>query len=300
MEDLERIKEHLRNVQSVEPIISALRTIAASTWGQARTRLEATRDYAEDLGAALSALLPRVVQPSRPLPFVVPDGTSATRMALLVIASERGLCGSYNDMVLERADRHLAEHPGSTSPVLITLGSRAERHFTTRGATPFLAQPMPVTRVVSYGAIRALAGALERLLSSGMVDAIDLAYAPYRGGIAARAEVTRWLPVTPSDLPEPAEADQSPIIEGDAVAMARHVLEEWTRVRLFQLIVESVATEHASRFFAMERASDNLSELIGDLTQVYHSARQHAITMEMLDLVAGSGILKPRSERNIH
>ncbi|MGC9358774.1 MAG: F0F1 ATP synthase subunit gamma [Anaerolineae bacterium] len=300
MEDLERIKEHLRNIQSVEPIISALRTIAASAWRQARSRLQATQDYTEDLGAVLASLLPRLTQSSRPLPFIVPDRTSATKTALVVIASDRGLCGSYNDIILERADRHLAQRPSGTSPLLITLGSRAEQHFLARGTPLFLAQPMPVTRVVSYRAIGALAGALEKLLISGMVEAIDLVYAPYRGGMAARAEVTRWLPITPSQLPEAGESDQSPIIEGDAVAIARYALEEWTRVRLFHLIVESVATEHASRYFAMERASDNLSELIEELTQVYHSARQHAITMEMLDLVAGSGILKPPSERQIH
>jgi len=299
MEDLEQIKDHLHNIQSVKPIISALRTIAASTWRQARTRLEATQSYADDLGAVLSALLPTSMPASGLLPRVVPEGTSATRTALVVVASDRGLCGSYNDIVLERADTYLAQRAGGNAPLLITLGGRAEKYFLARGITPLLGQRMPMTHVISYRAVRALAGALEKLMTSGMVDAIDLVYAPYRGGMAVRADIVRWLPITPSLLPEAREIDQSPIIEGDPMSMRIKALEEWTRVRLYRLMVESAATEHASRFFAMERATNNLSELIEELTQIYHSARQHAITMEMLDLVAASGILKPPPKRAI-
>lgn len=300
MEDLERIKDHLQNVQNVEPIISALRTIAASTWRQARIHLEAAQTYSDDLRAVLSALLPSVLKARKCSPLMAPDGSVATKTALVVVTSDRGLCGSYNDIILDGAEAHLAQGAAANNPLIITLGARAEKHFRSRGCAPFLAQPMPVTRVISYRAVSALARGLERLLASGMVDAIDLAYAPYRGGMAVRANVVRWLPITLSALPKEADSGQQPIIEGDPVRVGLGALEEWTRVQLYRLMVESVATEHASRFFAMERASDNLKELIEELTRLYHSARQHAITMEMLDLVAGSGILKPPSERSLH
>jgi F-type H+-transporting ATPase subunit gamma len=294
MEDLERTKDHLRNVRSVEPIISALRTIAAGTWRQARTRLEATQTYTDDLAAVLSALLPAMLASRQPLPHVAPEGTAALKTALVVVASDRGLCGSYNDIVFDRTDAYLAE---GTSPLLIALGARADKHLRARGHVPFLTQPMPITRVIPYRAVSPVARAMERLLASRTVDAVDLVYTPYRGGLAIRADVVRWLPITPSMLPDVTEQDHSPIVEGDPVAIGLAAMEEWIRVRLYRLLVEAAATEHASRYFAMERASDNLKELIEELTQVYHSARQHAITMEMLDLVAGSGILKPPSER---
>lgn len=295
MEDIERIKDHLRNVQSVEPIISALRTIAAGTWRQARSRLEATQTYTDDLAAVLSALLPSMMASRQQLPHVAPEGAASLKTALVVVASDRGLCGSYNDIVFDRTDAYLAQ---GNSPLVIALGARANKHLRARGRVPFLAQPMPLTRVISYRAATALSRSLERLLASGTVDAVDLIYTPYHGGMALRADVVRWLPITPTLLPGGAEQDQEPIVEGDPARIGLGALEEWIRVRLYRLLVEATATEHASRYFAMERASDNLKELIEELTQVYHSARQHAITMEMLDLVAGSGILKPPAERH--
>jgi len=262
--------------------------------------LDASQTYSDNLAAVLSALLPAMLKSRIPLPQVASEDAIPTKTALVVVASDRGLCGSYNDIILDIADAHLAQGAAGSRPLLITLGARAEKHFRAQGRVPFLALPMPVTRVISYRVVSALSCAFERLLASGTVEAIDLAYAPYRGGIAVRANVARWLPITPSILPKEAASDQAPIVEGDPIRLGLYALEEWTRVQFYRLMVESVATEHASRFFAMDRASENLTELIEELTQLYHSARQHAITMEMLDLVAGSGILKPPSERSLH
>jgi F-type H+-transporting ATPase subunit gamma len=87
-------------------------------------------------------------------------------------------------------------------------------------------------------------------------------------------------------------------MEGDKAALARRALEEWALVHLFRLVIESSASEQNARFRAMDAATSNLRRLIDELTLGYHVARQHAITMEMLDLVAGAGMLRgPRGRQ---
>lgn len=299
MEDIERIRERLENIRSVEPIIGSLRTIAAGGWRLAVRRLEACEEYAENLAEILGVVLPQVPRNDLASGFVTLEPVPPRKPAMLVIASERGLCGSFNDIVLEGAERLIAEQQLESELVqIITLGSRAEAHFLRHGRPLLLAQPLPVTRVPSFEIVRHLAVTLQGLLSSDVVDAIDVVYSPYRAGITLPPVSRRWLPIDASALPRGSLRWPSPIIEGDKAALARRALEEWAFVHLFRLVIESSASEQNARFRAMDAATSNLRRLIDELTLGYHVARQHAITMEMLDLVAGAGMLRgPRGRQ---
>jgi len=298
VEDIERIRERLENIQSVEPIIGAMRTIAAGGWRLAVRRLQASAQYAENLAAILAALLPRVPRRRLEGAFVALEPTSPRRPAMLVVASERGLCGAFNDIVLEGAERLIAQQQLQSEEVqVITLGSRAEAHFLQRGYTVLLARPLPVTRVASFEMVRSLAVTLQELLSNKTVDAIDVVSSPYRAGITLPPTSRRWLPIDASTLPGKPLRWLPPIIETDKEALFARAMDEWTVVQFFRLVMESAASEQNARFRAMDAATSNLQRLIEELTLSYHVARQHAITMEMLDLVAGSGILRGSRRR---
>jgi len=293
VEDIERIKERLENIQSVEPIIGALRTIAAGGWRLAVSRLEASAEYAENLSAILAALLPRI--PARRLEqaSVAMDPVPPRRLALLVVASERGLCGAFNDIVLEGAERLIAQRELHSEQVqVMALGRRAEAHFLRCGRPLLLARPLPVTRVASHEMVLDLARTLQGLLSSDVVDAIEMVYSPYRAGITLPPVSRRWLPIDASTLPGKAPGWLPPIVETEGEALFERALDEWIVVQLYRLVVESAASEQNARFRAMDAATNNIHRLIDELTLNYHVARQHAITMEMLDLVAGAGMLR--------
>jgi|YNPNPStandDraft_1061719.scaffolds.fasta_scaffold08474_7 F-type H+-transporting ATPase subunit gamma len=293
MEDLERIKEHLENIRSVEPIISALRTIAAGGWRLALKRLRNTARYTESIGQVLALLLPRI-PPGKLDPLLVTQHPPLPRRPLmLVIASERGLCGAFNSNVLAGAERLLAQQQLQAERVLLaTLGSRAAHYFRAQGRELFWAEPLPVTRVASFEMVRDLGQTLVRAVQNGACDGVFVIYAPYEATSPASVVSRRWLPVDLGILPAPASDWPPPIIETDVETLFTRALHEWMVAQLFRLVMESAASEQAARFRAMDAASTNLARMIEELTLSYHAARQHAITMEMLDLVAGAGILR--------
>ena len=293
MEDLERIKDRLENIQSVEPIIVSLRTIAAGGRRTALAHAQAAIQYVEHISAALGVLAPRMDADTLSRAHVRLRRERARRPLMLVIAAERGLCGSFNQVVLSGADRLIAQQQLQSDEVLIgTLGSRAETYFRHQGRELFLSYPLPVTRVATFDLVRGIGEGLLGLINEGEIDAVFVVYSPYKMAVTLPPVSRQWLPIDADSLPTRADGWPQPIVETDRKVLFRRALQEWVYARLFQLVMESAASEQSARFRAMDAASSNLARLIDELTLSYHSARQHAITMEMLDLVAGSGILR--------
>ena len=298
MEDIERIKEHLENIKSVEPIISSLRTIAAGGWQLALARLHGSQQYVENLTEILSALRVHISPTRLAYAHVFGQGLAPRRALMLVISSERGLCGAFNDMLLSGADRLIAQQALQSEKILIAaLGTRAESHFRAQGIDLFMHYPLPLTRVASFDMVHNIGITLRNALYQHEVDAIYVIYSPYKSAITVEPICQRWLPIDASIVPSRYGNWPPPIIETDENLLFEHVVEEWTFARLFQYIMESAASEQAARFRAMDTASSNLARMIEELTISYHTARQDAITMEMLDLVAGAGLLRGSRDR---
>ena len=293
MDDLERIKDRLDNIRSVEPIVTSLRTIAMGGWHVALRRMRASAAYLSHLSEVLRVLVPLVSQEDLRRALVVPRATP-TRPAILVIASERGLCGAYNDVVLSGAERLIAEQQVRSDEVHVaTLGSRASAYLSSRGWPLLVSEALPVTRVPTLGQVRGLAVRFIELLAGGEIDGVYVIGAPYQATATSEPVVRLWLPIDASVLPIDEELlFPQPIVETDPHAMFRRAIEDRALVSLFQMVMESSASEQAARYRAMDSASGNVSRVIEELTLAYHSARQHAITMEMLDLMAGAGSLR--------
>ncbi len=293
MEDLERIKDRLENIQSVEPIVTSLRTIAMGGWQVALRRMRASNAYLAHLSEVLRVLVPLVSEDDLRRALVVRRATPL-RPAMLVIASERGLCGAYNDVVLTGAERLIAEQQVRSDLVQVAaLGSRASAHFASRGWPLLLSEALPVTRVPSWGLVRGLAARLIGLLGQGEIDGIYVIGAPYQATATPEPVSRLWLPIDASVLPVDEEPVwPQPIVETDPHPMFRQAVADRALVSLYRMVMESSASEQSARYRAMDSATSNLARLIEELTLAYHTARQHAITMEMLDLIGGTGGLR--------
>jgi F-type H+-transporting ATPase subunit gamma len=299
MEDIERIKERLENIEGVEPLISSLRTIAAGGWRLALRHQQASELYVEHLSQVLASLLAQISR-SRLTHPAIRRASQAFRSALvLVIASERGLCGAYNDTVTEGAEKLVAQQQLQSEQVLLaTLGAQATSHFQRAGRELYASYAMPVTRVPSSELVREIAESLLAPFYEGQVDAIWVIHAPYRSGVTIAPVLQRWVPVEPSMLPGRSTQWPPPILETKAEGLFERTMDEWLYSRFYQFVMAASASEQSARYRAMENASSNIERMIGELTLSYHTARQHAITMEMLDLVAASGMLRGPEERH--
>jgi len=302
MEDLERAENRLTNIRTVEPILSALRTISLGSWQAVLKRKDGVRHYEERLVATLPALLPHLPtdrRTARP-PLSPPMGgkEGGTRIAALVVGSERGLCGRFNAAVVERAERYLAEQETAGAQVeLLALGARTTRILRRREWSLAWSATLSVTALPSYRLAFDLTHRWLARYEERELDAVDLIYNAYHGTARYEPTVVRMIPPTlPTSGPLDGRRSLSepwppPIIETDPLSLYARVIEQWTAVSLYRRLLDSAAAEHSMRYQLMEAATQNAERLISELTLAVQTARQQAITQEMAELAAGAGLI---------
>ncbi len=293
MEDLERTETRLDNIRTVEPILSALRTISLGSWQAALKRKDSVRRYEERLTAMLPGLLPHVRPPS--FPPIGGDERGEARVVALVIGSERGLCGRFNAAVVERAERYLAEQTAAGAQVeLMALGTRVRRILRRHQQPLAWSGALSVTALPPYRLAFDLTRRWLTRYEEREVDAVDLVYNAYRGSARYEPTVARLIPPT---LPTP-EADAlpwpPPIIETGPLSLYARVVEQWATVSLYWLLLDSAAAEHSARFQLLEASTQNIERLIDELTLAVQTARRQEITQEMQELAAGAGLIGPQ------
>lgn len=320
MEEVERAQERLENIRSVKPILNGLRTISLGSWQAALKRRSGVRAYSEQLKAMLPALVPHLQTEqgiadrlrerlSVSLPLLGRrlsgrrPGFGRTRVEALVIGSERGLCGRFNVAIADEAERFLRRQ--STEGLhlrLMVLGSRAQRVLSRRGYEAEQTGTLAVTTLPSLSMAFELARRWLTAYEKHELDAAHLIYNEYRGTGAYEPTVRQLIPpeLLGGEGP-PAREDAflkrprpwpPPIIDTDPMSLYATVVEQWTAVQLYGVLLDSSAAEHSTRFQLMESATQNADQLIEDLTLVIQTARRQEITQEMAELATGAGLLE--------
>ncbi|MGC9521725.1 MAG: F0F1 ATP synthase subunit gamma [Anaerolineae bacterium] len=301
--ELKKAEDRLDNVRKVKPILAALRTISLGSWQMARSRREGLSDYSRRLLHLLPCVLPRVTSDGgTPLRrFGVAhrkERRQASHQVVLVIGSERGLCGRYNATVLTELETLYSEWPSGVSMELMALGSRMIRELRRAGYELAWTQSLSVTTLPSYAFAYELVSTWLQRYEAYEVDAVDVLYNADAGATTYRPKVARVIPPEIPGLSETgAEREgicarpEEVIIETDPVRLYVRIVEQWTATALYGLLLEAAVTEHAARYQMMESATQNADELIEDLMLTVQSARREAITREMQELAVGAGLL---------
>ena len=288
MQNLERAETRLDNIRSVEPILSALRTISLGSWRAALRRRVLVRQYEEGLASALLAVLP-----------LLPAGEAATRrqtptparIVTVVVGSERGLCGRFNAAVVDRAERDLAEETTHDAPAeLMTLGARVQRILTRRNDPLAWTGSLSATTLPPYSLAFDLIRCWQARYEKRELDVVDLVYNAYRGSGRYTPVVERLIPTLPASERR-APLWPPPIIETDPLSLFAGAAKKWMAAKLYDVLLSSAAAEQAARHELMEAATRNATRLIEDLTLTVQTARQQAITREMQELATGAGLI---------
>lgn len=307
VQDIERVQSRLRNIRTVEPILGALRTISLGSWQRALSRRKGLRDYSERLLALLPPILPELEESKplwRRLPYVQRVFSSdqgeyamAGQVVAVVIGSERGLCGRYNDAVVKRAAQYLEERAtGGAKVELIAMGAKAVKALRDQGRVLTRAHSQSATALPSFATAFEWTEAWLKRYEAYEIDAVDIIYNAYRGAAQYTPTVTRLIPPElPSDVGGEGAVNRGAanvIIETDPFSLYTRIVEQWAAIGFYRLLLETTASEHSARFQLMESATQNVDQLIDELTQTLQSARRQAITQEMQELAAGAGLLE--------
>ncbi|MBV9160035.1 MAG: F0F1 ATP synthase subunit gamma [Pseudonocardiales bacterium] len=313
------LRRRIRSVQSTKKITKAMELIATSRIARAQARVEASRPYAQEITKVLSALASAAGTLDHPL---LVQRENPSRAAVLVVTSDRGLCGGYNANLLRAAEElHALLRDEGKSVTLYLIGRKAVSYYTFRGRpieqswTGFSEQPTydDAARAGNTLVRAFLAGADEGAGPSpdpgpdGVpgVDELHIVYTEFRSMLTQTPQARRIAPLEVEYVEdnEPGDGrsqDQRPRSEGpaplyefepDAEELLAHLLPKYINTRIYAALLEAAASEQAARRQAMQAATDNATDLIQDLTRQANQARQGMITQEISEIVGGAEAL---------
>ena len=283
MPGTKEIRTKIASVKSTQKITKAMEMVAASKMRRAQDRMRLARPYAEKIRTVIGHL--NQANPDYKHPFLVER--EAKNVGIIVVSSDRGLCGALNTNVFKSTLMQMREWQGKGAEVsLCLLGSKGLAFFRRLGL-PILAS---VTGLGDKPHVKDLLGSVKVMLDAyrdGGIDRLFIVNAQFVNTMTQKPTVTQLLPVLTEDAADLQE-HWDYIYEPSAAELLDGVLMRYIESQVYRSSVESVACEMAARMVAMKAASDNAGNLIGDLQLIYNKARQAAITKELAEIVGGA------------
>ncbi len=282
MATLKQIRRRIRTVESTRHITKAMEMVAASKLRQAQASVQAARPYA----AAMEAVLTRLAGAARSLSHPLFEEREVNRILLVVVASDKGLCGGFNASVFRRAEDRITEL-GRERLVLLPVGKRACRAFVRWAPERGLAVEC-LGDLAELQSAHDLARRVTDLFLAGEVDRVEFVYTHFITTAKREVEVETLVPVAPGSE----KVWGAPyIFEPDAEAVLASLLPRYVATRIFSIFADSLASEHSARMLAMGNATRNADDMITSLTLMANRLRQSVITRELLELVGGAEAL---------
>ena len=276
-------------IQNIRKITRTMQLIATARFQAAFGRATASRPYVERLADLVAELSRGAGETSHPLLAAPASGAPA---AILVLTSNRGLCGGYNANVLRTAVTALEERTAAGTPTeLHVFGKKGIGYFRFQ-RRPMTAQHADLGDTPRFEEIEPVAEELMARFLAGEISAVEVTHMRFHSAGLQRPELVPLLPLRP---PAAAAAGQAGGVEyelrPDARALLDELLPATVRIRLFQAFQEAAISEQSARMVAMKAATDAAEEMIRTITRQYNRARQTHITMELLDIIGGANAL---------
>jgi F-type H+-transporting ATPase subunit gamma len=279
------IRSKIASVKNMQKITSAMEKVAASKIRKAQKQMEESRPYAQRIRRVIGHLA--YANPDYKHPFLIER--EAKRVGLIVISTDRGLCGGLNANLFKIVIGEIAKWQGEGAQVdLALVGAKAVQFFRRMGGNVV----GTATHLGDRPSVNDLIGAITIMLQSyeeGTIDRLFLVHNEFVSAMSQKPEVTTLLPVSQIDLgDESLQEHWDYIYEPDAGELLDEVLTRYIESQVYRGAVENFACEMAAKMVAMKSATDNAGEIIEKLQLDYNKARQAAITQEISEIVGGA------------
>jgi F-type H+-transporting ATPase subunit gamma len=275
------IRRRIRSVKNTQQITKAMKMVSAAKLRRAQEAMFAARPYARKMMEVLNSLASRAQPELHPLLQEHGD----KRVLLLVVTSDKGLCGGFNANIVRAAVRFLDER--SDKELQVETIGRKGRDFFKRRRWKIRNEHVGIFQNLKFAAAKAIAQDLIGAYTAHELDQIYLLYNEFKSVIQQRIVVERLLPIEKLQL-QPTEPALDYIYEPEPAEIFGQMLPRHVEIQVFRALLESAAAEHGARMSAMDAASNNASDMIDRLTLYMNKVRQAAITKEIIEVVSGA------------
>ena len=285
MANLKEIRNRIASIGSTMQITSAMKMVSAAKLKKAQDAITAMRPYSSKLTELLQNLSGTL------------DGDAGgayskqrevSKVLLVVVTSNRGLCGGFNSSVIKETTQNIAANYQEVDVDLLTIGKKGNDILSK--SYPVIDARNDVFDNLTFDYVAEVAEKIMKLYSDGTYDKIEIIYNRFKNAATQIPQVEQFLPIKPVEGDTNASADY--IFEPSKEKIVLELIPKSLKTQLYKAVRDSFAAEHGARMTAMHKATDNATELRDELLLTYNKARQAAITNEILEIVGGAEALK--------
>ncbi len=299
MANLRDIRTRISSIKNTQQITKAMKMVAAAKLRKAQQRMAATRPYANKMREVMS----RLVSANNSDNKLLRQPSETEHVLLIVVGSDKGLCGGFNNNLFRVVELYIREHLDSFNQSgdldLITIGRKSGAYFKKRDYKVIESHPGFFDNL-NYEDTSAIMEAASAKFADGDYDKVFIAFNEFKSVISQNRLVEEVLPIKTEALSEEDQADEGKkietfteyIYEPDADSILNSLLPVHLNMQLWRAVLESNASEQGARMAAMDNATENAKELEQELKLRYNQARQSAITTEISEIVSGAAALE--------
>lgn len=290
-ENMQDVKRRIKSVTSMEHITNAMKLVSAAKMRRAK----ATFDRTNEQFRLITESIRQVFSKADNIPEKFASRDEIKKTCYIILTSNKGLCAGFNTNVIKEAENLI--NKAESEPVIIAIGSRGRDYFSKR-RYKIISEYLEPPESITFQETQDLVAPVLRLYEEGEIDEIVLVYTAFVNTIQQDVTSRRMLPFDSEQISDFGSLDanhgtvKEVEYEPSADAVFNYLVKKYFEMMFFGSIIESATCEHAARRMAMENATDNAREMLGDLELFYNRARQAAITNQLIEIVSGSEALK--------
>ncbi|MFT7671220.1 MAG: F-type H+-transporting ATPase subunit gamma [Planctomycetota bacterium] len=296
MASIKELRLRIKSIGNIKQITRAMEMVSSTKLRRFQDRAVSSRPYAEEIAGLVQGLA-AVLGPEaldRPL---FNEGTGE-KLCMLLVTSDRGLCGAYNANIFAALEKWLAEQKelgiDESDVDFYVYGRKGFQYLSKRGLNVESYMVEPPLESIDFAQAAATSNRMVEAFLTGKYKRVDLLYSAFESIVRFVPRVVPFLPVEEQAgaADEAASADRDVILEPDAETIFESLIPRYLEVRIFNALLEALTSEYASRRASMKAATDAATDMQAELKGKYNRLRQEGITMELLDLIGGVEAVK--------
>ena len=285
MANLKEIRNRISSIGSTMQITSAMKMVSAAKLKKAQDAITAMRPYSSKLTELLQNLSATLDSDAG---GAYSKQREVSKVLLVVVTSNRGLCGGFNSSVIKETTQNIAANYQDVDVDLLTIGKKGNDILSK--SYPVIDARNDIFDNLTFDYVAEVAEKIMDLYVNGTYDKIEIIYNRFKNAATQIPQVEQFLPIKPVEGDTNASADY--IFEPSKEKIVLELIPKSLKTQLYKAVRDSFAAEHGARMTAMHKATDNATELRDELLLTYNKARQAAITNEILEIVGGAEALK--------